>query len=209
MSKLILVRHGRTAFHVNGRYAGTTDVELDEVGRQQVEKVVERLSSIEFGDIYSSPLSRCYDMAKAVAEDHGQAVIIDDRITELNMGHWDGQTYVEIIKNEGELLRKWTEDPTSLTVPGGESLIAVQERAMEWFAKATADHPEGTIMAASHGGPIRAILSAVLGLPLAHLFRLTVDLASINIVNYKGEFSNVEELNDRGHLAGLDDSSWL
>lgn len=182
---------------------------LDELGVRQVARVVEKLSRIELRAVYSSPLSRCGDLAGAVAADHGLEVVADERLKELDFGCWDGETFVEILKKDGDLLRKWTEDPTSVTVPGGESLSAVLERVMAWFTEATRDHPEGTIMAASHGGPIRAILSGVLGLPLSHLFRLTVDLASISIVNYKGEFSNLEQINERCHLGGLEDTSWL
>ena len=135
--------------------------------------------------------------------------VSDPRLGEIDLGRWDGETFKSIVEKDGEILKRWTEDPTSITVPGGESLISVQDRAMEWFAEATAAHPEGTIMASSHGGPMRAIIAAVLGLPLGHLFRLTVDLASVTTVNYKGMFSNLEELNDRCHLAGIDSHSWL
>ena len=209
MSKILLVRHGRTAWHAEGRYAGTADVPLDEVGKEQVSRVVERLKSVEFADIYTSPLSRCHELAVEVARDHGQEAITDPRLGEIDLGRWDGETFKDILAKDGDILKRWTEDPTSITVPGGESLLSVQDRAMEWFAEATAAHPDGIIMASSHGGPIRAIISAVLGLPLGHLFRLTVDLASITTINYKGMFSNLEELNDRCHLAGIDSHSWL
>jgi alpha-ribazole phosphatase len=204
LSKIILVRHGRTAWHQEGRYAGTTDVPLDEVGREQVERVVGHFADADIARIYSSPLSRCHELALRVAESHGQEVVVDGRLGEIDLGRWDGETYADILARDGEMLKSWTEDPTSITVPGGETLIAVQSRAMEWFAQAAAEFPDRTILASSHGGPIRAIISAVLGLPLAHLFRLTVDLASISIVNYKGHFSNLEEMNDRCHLAGIE-----
>lgn len=209
MSKIVLVRHGRTAWHAEGRYAGTADVGLDQAGREQVARVVERLSGAQFAAVYSSPLSRCHDLATAVAEDHGLEVIEDPRLGEIDLGRWDGETFRDIIEKDGEILKKWTRDPTSVTVPGGESLASVQERAMSWFDEACEAHPDATIMASSHGGPIRAIISAVLELPLANLFRLTVDLASISTINYKGKFSNLEEMNDRCHLEGLDAHTWM
>jgi alpha-ribazole phosphatase len=209
LSKILLVRHGRTAWHAEGRYAGTADVPLDEAGREQVARVVARLSGVKFAAIYTSPLSRCHALAVEVAKDHGMEAISEARLGEIDLGRWDGETFQNIIEKDGDILKRWTEDPTSITVPGGESLLSVQDRAMAWFAEATAAHPDATIMASSHGGPIRAIISAVLGLPLAHLFRLTVDLASVTTINYKGMFSNLEEMNDRCHLAGLESSNWL
>jgi len=209
LSKIILVRHGRTAWHKEGRYAGTADVPLDDVGREQVERVVKHFADADIARFYSSPLSRCYELAEKVAGSHGQEVAVDPRLGEIDLGRWDGETFAEILAKDGDILKRWTEDPTSITVPGGESLIAVQSRAMEWFAEAAAEYPDQTILASSHGGPIRAMISAVLGLPLAHLFRLTVDLASISIVNYKGNFSNLEEVNDRCHLAGIEKTPGL
>ena len=203
MSRLILVRHGRTAWHAEGRYAGTADVELDDVGRKQVELVVKRLACAGIEHVYSSPLSRCLELAERVAESHGLDVTVDERLREIDLGRWDGVLYTDIIKNDGEILRKWTADPSSMTVPDGESLAAVQERSMQWLSQAVADYPEGTIIASSHGGPIRSILAAVIELPLSRIFRLQVDLASISVVNYKGKFSNLELLNETCHLEGL------
>jgi broad specificity phosphatase PhoE len=180
LSKIILVRHGRTAWHAEGRYAGTADVPLDEVGRAQVARVVERLSGVNFAAIYTSPLSRCHELAVEVAKEHGMEAISDARLGEIDFGRWDGETFQNIIEKDGDILKRWTEDPTSITIPGGESLLSVQD-----------------------------IISAVLGLPLAHLFRLTVDLASVTTINYKGMFSNLEEMNDRCHLTGLDATAWL
>jgi alpha-ribazole phosphatase len=202
MSRVILVRHGRTAWHAEGRYAGTADVELDDVGRKQVELVVERLADAEIACVYSSPLSRCFELAESVAESHGLVVTVDERLREIDLGRWDGVKYSDIVEKDGEILKKWTADPGSVTVPGGESLVVVQERSMQWFSKVVSDYPEETILASSHGGPIRSMLAAVIGLPLAKIFRLQVDLASISIVDYRGKFSNLELLNDTCHLEG-------
>jgi len=203
LSKVILVRHGRTAWHAEGRYAGTADVELDEVGRRQVELVEKRLEGVEIERVYTSPLSRCMELARTIAASHAVEVSIDERLREIDLGRWDGETYKDIIERDGEILSKWTADPSSVTVPDGESLVEVQERAMQWFSGAVAEHPGSTILASSHGGPIRSILAAVIGLPLSRIFRLQVDLASISIVNYKGELSNLELLNETCHLDGL------
>jgi len=76
---------------------------------------------------------------------------------------------------------------------------------MDWLNDASARYADGHVFASSHGGPIRAILAAVVGLPLSNIFRLTVDLASISILNYMGKFSNLETMNERSHLDGLGD----
>lgn len=209
MSKIILVRHGRTAWHAEGRYAGTTDVPLDEVGIQQADRVADRLKSAKIDIVFSSPLSRCLELAGKVADSHGLEVVVDDRLRELDLGRWDGEMLEDIVKRDGEILKRWTKDPTSVTIPGGESLMAVQERSMDWLNEASARYGDGLLLASSHGGPIRAIVASVIGLPLSNLFRLTVDLASMSILNCMGKFSNLETMNERSHLDGLEDNSLL
>jgi broad specificity phosphatase PhoE len=209
LSRIILARHGRTAWHAEGRYAGTTDVPLDEVGVQQAERVAERLKDEKIEMVFSSPLSRCLAVAEMVADLHGLEVMVDDRLRELDLGRWDGEMLDEIVKRDGEILKRWTRDPTSVTIPGGESLLDAQRRSMDWLGDASARHADGLLFASSHGGPIRAILAAVIGLPLSNLFRLTVDLASISILNHKGKFSNLETMNERAHLDGLEDKNTL
>jgi len=87
--------------------------------------------------------------------------------------------------------------------------MAVQERSMDWLNEASARYGDGLLLASSHGGPIRAIVTSVIGLPLSNLFRLTVDLASMSILNCMGKFSNLETMNERSHLDGLEDNSLL
>lgn len=204
MSRIILVRHGRTAWHAEGRYAGTADIPPDDVGCRQAEAVARYFEGVKIDCIYSSPLSRCLDLAKEIAPGHGLEVVVDDRLREIDLGRWDGETYKEIFERDGEILRDWTRDPTSVAIPGGETLLAVQERSMDWFSDATATYPEGTVVASSHGGPIRTMIAAIIGSPLSRVFRLTVDLASISIVNYKDKYSNLELLNERCHLADVE-----
>jgi alpha-ribazole phosphatase len=204
LSKVILVRHGRTAWHAEGRYAGTADVPLDELGLQQAERAADHLRDAKIDVIFSSPLSRCLELANKVAAFHDLEVIVDDRLREIDLGRWDGETYKEIFEKDGEMLRKWTRDPTSMTIPGGESLHEVQERSMEWLTEMSGRFADGNVLASSHGGPIRAMLAGVVGLPLSNIFRLTVDLASISVLNYMGKFSNLETMNERSHLDGLE-----
>jgi alpha-ribazole phosphatase len=204
LSKVILVRHGRTAWHAEGRYAGTADVPLDELGLQQAQRAADHLKDTKIDVIFSSPLSRCLELANRVAAFHDMEVVVDDRLREIDLGRWDGETYKEIFEKDGEMLKEWTRDPTSMTIPGGESLQQVQDRAMEWLTEVSGRVPDGNIFASSHGGPIRAMLAGAIGLPLSNIFRLTVDLASISVLNYMGKFSNLETLNERSHLDGLE-----
>ena len=200
LSRVILLRHGRTSWHAEGRYAGKTDIPLDEVGREQSRKVAQRLGGESVELLYSSPLSRCFELAELIGREKGLKPVVDERLGEVDLGLWDGLDYRAIVERDAEILMRWTTDPTSVTVPGGESLTDVQKRSLEWLKDAAAHSGDGTIVASTHGGLIRTIIAAVLGLPLSNVFRLTIDLASISIINYLGEFSNIEVINDTSHL---------
>ncbi|MBU4240219.1 MAG: alpha-ribazole phosphatase [Actinobacteria bacterium] len=200
MTRVILVRHGRTAWHAEGRYTGITDIPLDEMGRTQAKSVAVRLHDVEIDRVYSSPLSRCLELAETVAGDHGIPVEVDERLREINLGRWDGETYKEIFEKDGDLVQQWTRDPSLVNVPGGESLAEVQERTVDWLKVMLARYPDCTILASSHGGAIRALIAGVIGLHISRLFRLTIDLASISVLDYQGEFSSLGLLNETGHL---------
>ena len=84
MGKVILVRHGQTAWHAEGRYAGTADIPLDELGLEQARRVADHFKESKIEVIYSSPLSRCLELAKMVAAAHDLEVIVDERLREID-----------------------------------------------------------------------------------------------------------------------------
>jgi broad specificity phosphatase PhoE len=55
----------------------------------------------------------------------------------------------------------------------------------------------GAVVAITHGGPIRCMLAAALGMPVAHLFRLRVDMGSVSAVTLDGGGDVVEFVNLR------------
>ena len=87
--KLILIRHGRTDWNVQGRVQGRTDIPLDETGLRQAAAVARRLSGIHLNAIYTSPLRRAHDTAKAVAAFHSCDVHVAQQLTEINFGAWE------------------------------------------------------------------------------------------------------------------------
>lgn len=121
MSRLILVRHGQTAWHAEGRYAGTADVPLDEVGKEQSSRVAAYLADAGITRIFSSPLSRCHYLAEEASRRCGARLTVDDRLREIDLGRWDGLDYRTIVEQDGEMLHQWLADPASAGIPGGGS----------------------------------------------------------------------------------------
>ena len=200
--RLILVRHGQTAWHAESRHVGNADIPLDATGKEQARLVAERLADADIEAAFSSPLSRCLETASLVAKSHGLSVETDDRLREMDLGEWSGETYQSVAAKHGDIIGSWTKDPGSLTPPGGEPLEQVRERTVSWLEEAWANYKWKTLFVSSHSTPIRIIVSNLVGIPFNRIFSLSLAPASVTTITYNGELANLEVLNDTCHLGG-------
>ncbi|GAA4200948.1 histidine phosphatase family protein [Streptosporangium oxazolinicum] len=204
MTTLLLARHGLT--HLTGPVlAGwTPDVHLSDAGRAQAEALAARLTTLELDAIVSSPLERCQETAQAVAEGRGEAeVLTDERFGECRYGEWTGRPIAELAKDP--LWPVVQAHPSAVTFPGGESLSAVQHRAVtavrEWNERLG---PKAVYLVCSHGDVIKAIVADAMGLHLDQFQRITADPASLTAIRYTPLRPFVLRLNDLGgDVAGL------
>ncbi|MFD0886678.1 MSMEG_4193 family putative phosphomutase [Streptosporangium algeriense] len=203
MTTLLLARHGLT--HLTGPVlAGwTPDLHLSDAGRAQAEALAVRLGPLELDAIVSSPLERCLETAGAVAAGRENEVVTDERFGECRYGDWTGRPIAELAKEP--LWRVVQTHPSAVTFPGGESLTAVQHRAVsavrEWNERLG---PRGVYLVCSHGDVIKAIVADAMGLHLDQFQRITADPASLTAIRYTPLRPFVLRLNDLGgEVAGL------
>jgi len=193
MATLILVRHGRTTANASGTLAGRTPgVRLDDLGRQQAAKAGERLAAVRLAEVVSSPLERCKQTAKAIlaARGDGQSPLTmatDKAITECDYGEWQGRALKELAKEP--LWKTVQTQPSAAAFPGGESMLAMQARAVAAVrrhdvAVSGAHGDDAVWVAVSHGDIIKSILADALGMHLDLFQRLHVDPASISVIRY-------------------------
>ena len=209
MPTVLLVRHGRTDANSSGVLAGRAPgTQLDEVGREQARSLALRLAGVKLAALVSSPLERCHDTATALAADGGApAVEFDDRLTECDYGDWTGRPLAKLVREK--LWKVVQATPSAATFPGGESLRAVQARAVEAVRSrdarvAVAAGAHAVWAAVSHGDVIKAVVADALGLHLDLFQRLVVDPGSVTIVDYTDLRPFVVRLNDTGgDLSGL------
>jgi probable phosphomutase (TIGR03848 family) len=200
---VLLVRHGRTAANASGILAGVgVDIGLDEVGQAQVKKLAARLAAVPLVTAVSGPLRRCRETADIlVAERDGPAIMIEDRLTECDYGDWTGRPLRELSRER--LWRVVQDYPSAVTFPGGESLRAVQTRAVHAVREhdarvAEAAGRQAIWLAVSHSDVIRCIVADALGMHLDHFQRLVVDLGSVTTLRYTDMRAVAVGLNDTG-----------
>ncbi|MDD3718920.1 MAG: histidine phosphatase family protein [Actinomycetota bacterium] len=205
MGTVYLLRHGETEYHAQHRLLGRLDIGLNEKGHGQASRVRDFFAGIELTAVYCSPLRRCQETARPVAEEHGLDVVTVQGLMEVDMGEWDGQIIADLFSQEGEQVGRWMRNPTSVRIPGGEDFGEVKRRVLEATREITSRHPGGDrVLVVSHGGPIRGILCEALKMDLDDMFRVQIDLASISAVNYYDggipETAMVTLINETYHL---------
>ena len=201
MTTLLLVRHGHTdaaGKRLTGRAPG---VHLNELGRRQAERLVERLDGVRIDTIVSSPLERCRETAAPLAKARGRAVDVGRAWIEVGYGEWTGRSISQLRRTK--LWRRVMFAPSNVRFPGGESLLQVQGRAVDATLDIAARHARGTVVVVSHADVIRLLVAHVAGMHADHLQRLSIDTASSTAVSISDGFARLLTVNDTGDLAVL------
>jgi len=201
MTRIILIRHGQTAWNNVVRIRGQVDIPLDETGLAQAEATAERVVN-EWKPviIYSSPLLRAVQTAQAIARRLGQDVQPMPGFTDMNFGQWQGLSPEEIEQRWPEMAHAWLEAPHTVAFPGGESLQQVQQRSMTALHQAIERHQEEEVAIVAHTVVNRVLLLAVLGLDNSNYWRIGQDTCAINVIEWNNGVFVIASLNDTCHL---------
>lgn len=166
--RLVLWRHGRTAWNLEGRTQGHSDLDLDEVGRTQAAESAPRLAALAPAAVVSSDLRRARDTAAALTRLTGSPATYDPRLREMNFGDREGLTLDEATAKWPEEMARWRAG-RDVRLPGAETLTEVAAR----FAAALHDTVSAmaagdTVVVVTHGSAMRVGTVAFLGLPARH-----------------------------------------
>lgn len=185
-TRIFLIRHGATVLTAEDRFAGATDVELSDEGREQARRLGKRLSTEKVAAVYASPLGRTVETASLIALPHGLEVITRDGLREISHGRWEQMTRHEVEEKFPEEAAAWNEDPYTFAPLGGESGLAVTARALPVLIDIVRAHPDEAAIVVSHKATIRLLLSSLLGFdPRRYRDNLDQSPAALNIVDFK------------------------
>jgi probable phosphoglycerate mutase len=149
---LYLVRHGETDWNLAHRIQGSTDIPLNERGREQARTTGNLLARREWDAIFTSPLARAAETARIIAGETGLgSAHLLDAVVERNYGSAEGLTDREI---EARF-------PGDTPVPGRETRDEVVARVLPALMAIADGHPDQAVIVVTHGGVIRSVLNTI------------------------------------------------
>lgn len=171
--ELHLFRHGQTDWNAERRAQGQSESMLTELGREQARELGQRISHIEFDQLYCSSSVRTRETAELAFSHrpalHDAATYLDS-LREIHLGPWEGQLYADIQAQDPDSFAHFWEAPHLFAVPGAESFDQLQARAMTTISELAARHAGERVALVSHGALIKAALCHVIARPLSELW---------------------------------------
>jgi broad specificity phosphatase PhoE len=160
------IRHGETAWNAEGRFQGSQDIPLNELGRTQAVTAGSILADLIARDgrapsslpFVASPLSRArltMELLRETLKLPPDEYAVDDRLREIGYGQWEGLTLPEMELHDAATFASRNVDKWGVAAPSGESYACVTLRMREWFDSLRAD-----TVAVAHGGTMRALMVA-------------------------------------------------
>jgi probable phosphoglycerate mutase len=162
VTTLLLARHGESDWNRARRWQGFADRPLTERGQAQARELAERLADIALDAVFSSDLERARETAAAVAQVQELEVGTTPELREVNVGSWEGLTRDEAEKRCPKGFRRWVAGGTGWD--DGETYAEMGRRVLAAVERIAREYDGGRVLIVSHGGPIRAIHGAALGL---------------------------------------------
>lgn len=150
-SRVILVRHGRTAFNAEGRLRGLANPPLDDIGIAEARATAAALRPLEIDRVLSSPLQRAVRTAAIIAEASGVSHVTDPAFNDRDCGPWTGHLKADVIRQWGSVD----------AAPDVEDVLVVLDRAMRALDDLASGGMAAPVAVVTHDAVIRPILASI------------------------------------------------
>jgi broad specificity phosphatase PhoE len=200
--KLVLVRHGETDWNKLGKFQGHCDIPLNSRGIVQARETARAVVAWKHSAVHSSPLQRTIQVAEEISLLSGMPVVEVAGFKELGLGDLEGVTGEQMLVDWPEVSSGWRDDPAGVSMPNGESLRDLQDRAWNSLVELEQAHPqEDALIIVSHNFAIRAMVGKVLGMPLYNFHRMSLSLSSISVLESDQRGRRLVGYNSTSHLS--------
>lgn len=201
--RIILARHGETEWNREEIFRGRADVRLNETGIKQAELLSDYLKDLSIEAVLSSPLKRTFATAEIIARPHNLMVEKTDGLLDFDYGEWAAITRREAEEKWPGLYTQWLTAPHRVTMPGGECLKDMRERALGVISSVVKTY-NGTVVLVSHWAVNKVISCALLGLDDSHFWNIRMDNAAITTFEYQNGAFILACHNDTSFLKPLE-----
>jgi len=200
--KFFLVRHGETEWNKLGRFQGHQDITLNERGLAQAKETAKAAADWGHSAIYTSPLARTVQVAQEIAKVTPLPVSQEPGLMELSLGDLEGVTGQEMREGWPEVFAAWRSNPEQVSMPNGESLAQLRDRAWRSILQIEQKHSaDASVVVISHNFAIRSIIGELLGVPLENFHRMSLSLASVCTFDSDDRGRRLISYNSTGHLS--------
>ena len=204
MTRVHLVRHGRTASNRDRRTMGWLDEGIEPGWVRAAGAVADVLAQEPIDWLVSSPLVRTVQTAAPLAARLGRAPIVDDRFGELRVGLWEGYTENEIAERWPEQWQRWRSEPHAVEVEGRETLADLNARVAGALDELFAGLLEGRVAVVfTHDAVVRAAVAWALGTGPEIYRHVEIANCSITTVGVVAGVRRLVRTNETAHLDGL------
>lgn len=206
MKRCYLVRHAQTAWNVENRIQGHSDLPLSALGEEQAKRLGARFAAHHLQGIFTSHLQRSARTASHIAagNGHGVSPVMERELAEMHLGAWEGLTPEEVDARFAQAYQQWRQQPSSVVIPDAEPLHDFRARVRRTLTKILSGIGDGEYVIVSHGGVIAAMLADLLGADYdALLRRLRLDNAGVTALEFGTATPHVLWINSTTHLDAL------
>ncbi len=180
-----IIRHGETAWSLNGQHTGVTDIPLTENGRTLAKLLQPVLAKESFVLVLTSPLQRARETCKLSGL--GDQADVDTNLMEWNYGEYEGITSRQI----HETVPGWLVFNDG--APGGETPEQIGARADRVIARVRS--VRGVVALFAHGHILRVLVARWLDLPATAGRNFLLDTGTLNILSYYRGYPAVKTWN--------------
>ena len=190
---IYLLRHGETSWNREERLQGLTDVPLNSFGVEQSRRLVPWFRKTKVATVVSSPLGRARHTARILCEARHRPVFIDDRLREIDHGHWTGWKISDIARRFPAEFATWRLSPDKLRLPALETLEAVYRRSSAVLSELIASNISRDVLIVSHGVTNALLVCAALGMPPSEIGSFLQGNGRVSVLSVnRGQITAVE-----------------
>lgn len=202
MTNIYLIRHGEAEGNIYRRAQGHYQGRVTAKGYRQIDALAERFRGVPLDALYASDLLRTRETAGAITRYHDLPLNLEPRLREINMGSWEDVPWGNLTHDFPQDMLNFNDDPDNWRAQGAETFPQLKARMREAVLDIAARHEGQTVACVSHGMAIRSLLSDVLGVPSAEIYRVPHgDNTAVSLLQVEDGRISVVFYNDNSHLS--------